>query len=276
MNSAQSDQDTLSEVFELVEKWMAESRLPDTPVVDYMSPKELKSKLNLEIPGSGEGNQGMLNQIKDYLRYSVKTGNPAYLNQLFGGIGFPGFVGEVITALTNTSMYTYEVAPVATLIEKALIEKMLSYTGWGSGEGIFTSGGSNSNLYAMLLARNSIFVNAKKEGITALPKLVILASERSHFSLLKGANTIGIGQNGVEKVQLDKNGRMRGEALSAAIERVVKQGRVPFMVCSTAGTTETGSFDAIDEIADIAEKHCLWHHVDGSWGGSLILSDRYQ
>ncbi len=144
-------------------------------------------------------------------------------------------------------MYTYEVAPVATLMEKALIEKMLSFTGWEQGEGIFTSVGSQSNLYAMLLARNATFPVVKTEGISTLPKLAILVSERSHFSLLKGANTIGIGHNGVVKVKVDERGRMRGAAVTQALEETLKKGMVPFMVCSTAGTTETGSFDAIDE-----------------------------
>jgi glutamate/tyrosine decarboxylase-like PLP-dependent enzyme len=78
------------------------------------------------------------------------------------------------------------------------------------------------------------------------------------------------------KVKVDERGRMRGTAVVQALEEILKKGMVPFMVCSTAGTTETGSFDAIDEISDLAEKHGLWHHVDGSWGGSLILSDKYQ
>lgn len=271
MNHPVSDESALSEIFELIKKWLDESRDPETPVIRYQKPNELAKSLELDLSEKGRGNTGMLKDVKSYLENAVRTANPAYLNQLFGGFGFPGFVGEVITALTNTSMYTYEVAPVATLMEKALIDKMISYTGWPSGNGIFTSGGSNSNLYALILARNSIFQGAKQEGITALPKLAILVSERSHFSMLKGANTIGIGQSGVVKVQVDERGRMRGDAVRKALEETVKKGMVPFMICSTAGTTETGSFDNLQEISDLAEKHKLWHHVDGSWGGSLIM-----
>mgnify|MGYP001103820191 CR=1 FL=1 len=155
-----------------------------------------------------------------------------------------------------------------------LIEKMLSYTGWASGTGSMLTGGSNTNMVAMLLARNAIFKGSKLEGITGLPKLAVFVSERSHFSMLKGANTIGIGQNSVIKVKLDESGRMRGPALKDAIEATLKKGYLPFMVCSTAGTTETGSFDAIDEVAKVAENYELWHHVDGSWGGSMILSEQ--
>jgi len=267
-------EEVLNRIFELINSWLKQSADPETPVNKYRTPENLKEELALKIEKSGVSEKVLLDEVEKYLDFSVKTAHPAYLNQLFGGFNFPAFIGEVITALTNTSMYTYEVAPVATLMEMQLIEKMLSYTGWASGTGSMLTGGSNTNMVAMLLARNAIFKGSKLEGITGLPKLAVFVSERSHFSMLKGANTIGIGQNSVIKVKLDESGRMRGPALKDAIEATLKKGYLPFMVCSTAGTTETGSFDAIDEVAKVAENYELWHHVDGSWGGSMILSEQ--
>ncbi len=276
MAYTQSQQAILQEVFELINSWIKESEKSDIPLLEYRDPESLIRELDLKISAKGSGDAALLEEVHKYLKYSVKTAHPAYLNQLFGGFNFPGFIGEVITSLTNTSMYTYEVAPVATLMEMALIDKMVSYTGWGSGTGSLLTGGSNTNMVAMLLARNSIFKGAKYTGLSGLPKLAILVSERSHFSMLKGANTIGIGQDGVIKVKIDENGRMRGPQIEEAIAQTRSKGMVPFMICSTLGTTETGSFDAIDEISPIAKKHKLWHHVDGSWGGSIILSKKYQ
>jgi glutamate/tyrosine decarboxylase-like PLP-dependent enzyme len=273
MNHKQSEKEVLAEVFELINRWISESQSKDIPVIDYHAPKELSSKLSLKIEEEGTGPVGLLDDIHTYLKFAVKTAHPGYLNQLFGGFNFPAFVGEVITALTNTSMYTYEVSPVATLMEIELMNKMISFTGWNSGTGSLLTGGSNTNMVAMLLARNKIFKGAKQEGISGLPKLAILVSERSHFSMLKGANTIGIGQGGVIKVKTDALGRMRGPELEDALEGALKAGFMPFMVCSTVGTTETGAFDNVDEISDVASKHELWHHVDGSWGGSIILSE---
>ncbi len=265
----------LQDIFELIQDWVSEGRNPDAKVIDYHKPEELKEKLDLGLGTEGSDTE-MLNQVREYLKYAVRTNHSSYLNQLFGGFNFPAFIGEVITSLTNTSMYTYEVAPVATLMEQEIIQKMISYTGWNIGEGALMTGGSNTNLVAMLLARNSKFPQAKAEGLSSLPKLAIFVSSRSHFSMLKGANTIGIGQNGVFKVDLDGDGRMRGDALERAIEKAVSEGFTPLMVCCTSGTTETGSFDAIDEAADVAEKYKIWLHVDGSWGGSAILSKKRQ
>lgn len=276
MNKYTSEEEVLKEIFQLAQQWISDSRDTDNLVVEHLSPNELQELFDFELKEDAGGNKQLLKEAKEYLKHAVRTSSPMYLNQLFGGFGFPGFVGEVLTALTNTSMYTYEVAPVASIMERKLIEKMISYTGWDSGEGIFTSGGSQSNLYALVLARNYIFPNVKNDGITALPKLAVLVSERSHFSLLKGANTIGIGQKGVIKVPVDDHGRMTGDAVSKAIEDTLKLGMMPFMVCSTAGTTETGSFDCIEQISEVAQKHQLWHHVDGSWGGALILHSDYK
>ncbi len=267
-------EEVLSAIFDLINSWLTQSADPEVSVNNYRLPEQLSKELKLQIEESGIGDDELILEVKKYLNYSVKTAHPAYLNQLFGGFNFPAFIGEVITALTNTSMYTYEVAPVATLMELRLIDKMLGFTGWNSGTGAMMTGGSNTNMVAMLLARNTIFKGAKMEGITGLPKLSVFVSERSHFSMLKAANTVGIGQNSVVKVKLDEDGRMRGEALKEAIEDSLAKGFLPFMVCSTAGTTETGSFDAVDEIAEVAEKYELWHHVDGSWGGSVILSEK--
>ena len=101
--------------------------------------------------------QEFLNLLDQYLNNSVKTWNKQFLNQLYSGFNFPAFIGEVFTVLTNTSMYTYEVAPVATRIETEMIQLMNSYAGYTDGDGIFVSGGSNANLIAMFSARNRIF-----------------------------------------------------------------------------------------------------------------------
>lgn len=269
----QTKRDTLQRVFDLMTQWLEKAKDPDTPVINYRQPSDLAEDLALNPTFSGAGELGLLRDVENYLENAVKTSNPAYLNQLFGGFNHPGFVGELITALTNTSMYTYEVAPAATLIERAMVDKMLSYTGWEDGSGVFTTGGSNSNLLAMMLARNNAFPQTKMHGLPAGVRPVVFASERSHFSMLKSANIIGIGQEAVVGVDLDENGQMRGPALEKAIKRAMEDGKTPFMICSTAGTTETGAFDAIDEVADIAEKYGLHHHVDGSWGGGLILTE---
>jgi nucleolar protein 9 len=84
----------------------------------------------------------------------------------------------------------------------------------------------------------------------------------------------GFGSKAVKSVPVDSRGCMRTDALNEAIEKAKAEGETPFYVNATAGTTVLGSFDPLDEIADVCQKHGLWLHVDGSWGGAIIFSEK--
>ncbi len=107
-------------------------------------------------------------------------GQPHFYNQLFTGIDEVGLLGQFITAATNTSMYTFEMAPVFSLIEAEVLKKMRELIGWegGRGDGIFSPGGSFSNIYGMLLARYHKFPESKSKGIKELPQMAIFCSEQ--------------------------------------------------------------------------------------------------
>lgn len=187
----------------------------------------------------------------------------------------PGLIGEIFTSLTNTSMATYEIAPVATLIEQTLIAEMNSYIGFSQGEGTFVTGGSNANLIALMCARNQTFPNAKYQGMPS-NAAVLFISDQAHYSFLKAANVLGIGLNNVIKVQTNTKGIMIPQALESAIVTSIQSGKTPFFVAATAGTTVLGAFDPLPELAQIAQKYQLWFHIDGAWGGAVMLSDRYR
>jgi len=86
----------------------------------------------------------------------------------------------------------------------------------------------------------------------------------------------GFGSGAVKSVGVDETGRMRADLLDEAVEKAKRDGETPFYVNATAGTTVLGSYDPIDEIADVCQKHKLWLHVDGSWGGPVIFSRRHK
>ncbi len=245
-------------------------------VVDYKSPEELKKLLNLTIEEPGEGYEGVFNDIENYLKYSVKTNHKQFLNQLYSSENLPAVLGEIIAAFTNTSMYTYEVAPVATLIEKELIDKMCGIAGYKNGGGTFATGGSNANMLAMMSARNKMLPAVKNTGMQNTKVLTAFVSEQSHYSFDTAANILGIGSNNVYKIAADESGKMAVDDLEQKIILSLKKGEVPFFIGTTAGTTLLGAFDPFDEIAVIAKKFGIWMHVDGSFGGSVILSKRYR
>ncbi|MBE9009731.1 aminotransferase class V-fold PLP-dependent enzyme, partial [Pseudanabaenaceae cyanobacterium LEGE 13415] len=262
----------LSKAFHLVNQYLEENADIATPVVHYLKPELLKNKLDLSIPDQGVSIDKFITLLETYLHYSVRTGHRQFFNQLFSGFNLPGFLGEVFASLTNTSMATYEIAPVATLIEQSLIEEMNSWIGFEQGEGTFVTGGSNANLVAMLCARNKAFPEAKYQGFSQ--RSVVFVSDQAHYSFLKAANVLGIGLNNVIKVKTDAKGSMIPAELETAIASSLASGHTPFFIAATAGTTVLGAFDPLPEIAEIAKKYQLWFHVDGAWGGAAIFSDR--
>ncbi len=263
-------------VIDLVNDYLKKSKNPETPVTHHLSPEELRQRIDLSLSEEGCLFEELLESIEQYLSFSVSTGHPQFLNQMWSGFSFPGLLGELFTSLTNTSMYTYEVAPVATLMETECIKKMGAICGFEKPEGLLLSGGSNGNLQAMLIARNRTFPNLKKEGFSSSQNLTAFVSEESHYSFEKSANILGLGTKSVRKIKTNDRGEMIPSKLAGAIEKSLQQGERPFFVGATAGTVVKGAFDPIEEIVSITQSYNLWFHVDGSFGGSVLLSPQHR
>lgn len=240
-------------------------------VVDYASAESLSKTTDVHLPLEGHGADALFDDIDEFLRHSVKTNRPEFMNPLWGGLSTAGFAGEVITALTNTSMYTYELAPFATLIEQAILKRMGELVGFSGGAGTLATGGSNGNMLGMLCAREVAFPSSTHRGIDGT-KMAAFVSAESHYSVLMSANVIGIGHRNLFKIACDEDGRMRPDALRDEIQRARSEGLTPFCIVSTAGTTVRGAFDPLVEIGEIAHQEGLWHHVDAAWGGSAMFS----
>jgi len=271
-----NDLNILSSAFDKIKAYIQANNDVSKSVIDFKTPAELSKVIDFEISKKGVSETEFLDLLDKYLEYSVKTGNKQFLNQLYAGFNFPAFIGEVFSVLANTSMYTYEVAPVATRIEMEMIRLMNTYTGYTEGDGIFLSGGSNANLIAMFSARNRISPDSRKEGYDRNEKLTAFVNENAHYSFGTAANVLGIGTKNVVKVKSDAEGRMIPAELEKAILLAVSEGKKPFFVAATCATTMMGAYDPIDAIADITEKYGIWLHADGAFGGSLILSDKHR
>ena len=237
--------------------------------------KTLSKTTDLKIPLEGHGMNAVLDDIDTYLRACVKTNRPEFMNPLWGGVSTVGLAGEIISSLTNTSMYTYELAPLATLIEHTLLNRMSEMVGFESGAGTLTTGGSNGNMLGMLCARQAMTPSSTQNGFDGRNMVVYVSSE-AHYSVLMSANVIGIGHQNIVQVACEQDGSMKPSALQEEIERTRREGGVPFCVVSTAGTTVRGSFDPLKDIGDIAHANGLWHHVDAAWGGSAMFSSKFR
>jgi len=247
--------------------------LRDGKVVDYHDYSALKNKLkSLDIPVGSQSWENVWSTIKLYLDNSVKTAHPQYFNQLWAGQSKPALVGSIIEAIANTSMYTYEVAPVATIIENEMLTVFKRTFGFASGEAQVTTGGSNSNYVALLLALHKKFPELKQSGLQGLPKCAVFVSSDAHYSMDKASVMSGIGLDSLYKIPTDDRGVMRSDELQRQIQACKDEGRVPISIIGTAGTTVRGAYDDFEELAIIAKEHDCWLHVDGAWGGAVAFS----
>eukprot|EP01064_Diplonema_japonicum_P014120 TRINITY_DN2164_c0_g1_i1.p1 TRINITY_DN2164_c0_g1~~TRINITY_DN2164_c0_g1_i1.p1 ORF type:complete len:531 (+),score=140.75 TRINITY_DN2164_c0_g1_i1:56-1594(+) len=246
----------------------------DQKVIDIVNPEVIQEAVKIQCDDSEETSYtDMLKSLEGVLKYSVRTSHPRFMNMLYGCTDIMGIVGEVVATFCNTNIHTYEVSPVFTLMENEVIEKLCKYVGYTNGDGVFAPGGSFCNMYGMLMARNKKCPDIRMEGFGG-KTLVAFTSKECHYSVQKGANLIGIGMKNVVGVACNDIGQMIPSELEIAIEKSLSEGKTPFMVNSTAGTTVKGSFDDFNAIADICEKYSLWMHVDAAWGGSVLMSEK--
>lgn len=242
----------------------------------------LKNRVNkIDINEEGKSLDYVLEELKElYLNDCIHFHHPKYIAHLNCPILTPTLVAEAFISSLNSSMDTWDQSAGGTFIELKLIDWTLDLLHYPkNGDGIFTSGGTQSNMMGLLLARDHYIktnynIDPKMEGLPQeASKFKILCSEVSHFSLKKNLSLLGLGQNAVVPVAVDKNFKMSIPDLKAKIEQLKQKGNLPIAIVATAGTTDFGSIDPLTEIAHIAKEHNMWFHVDAAYGGGLLISD---
>ncbi|MFP5311451.1 MAG: pyridoxal phosphate-dependent decarboxylase family protein, partial [Actinomycetes bacterium] len=196
----------------------------------------------------------------------------------------PALVGEAVLSALNSSLDTWDQSAGATMIERRLIDWAADRLGLGgNADGIFTSGGSQSNLQALLIARNHAVANLRQDPARSglrLPALLdtlrIFTSQDSHFSVQKSAAMLGLGFDAVITVPTAADHRMDPAALAEAMADTQRAGLTAMAVVATAGTTDFGAVDPLADLAALARAHGAWFHVDAAYGGGLMVSGRYR
>jgi len=232
----------------------------------------------LELPFSvdGKGKDGLLRTIKEIQKYSVNTWSQGFLDKLYASTNPVGVAADLFLSSLNTNVHVYQVSPALTLVEKQTskaLAGLFGLHGQFSG-GVSQPGGSAANQSSLIIARNTLFPETKSRG-NGRRKFVLFTSVHGHYSTEKAAQMLGFGSDAVRSVPVDEAGCLKASELSRMIDESRIEGETPFYVSATAGTTVLGSFDPLEEIADVCQKHGLWFHVDGSWGGPVVFSETH-
>lgn len=249
------------------------------------TPDELKKIVHAGtiLPEHGLGWEKTLELAKKIvLPNLLRPSSTGYMPHLHSPATLESIAAEAIISAFNQSMDSWDQAPVATEIEVEVVRQLCALYGYKeSSDGVFTSGGSQSNQSAMILARDSFIQeklhhDARKNGLPEnFRKLRMYTSEISHFSMEKSAHILGLGYDSVVKVPVDSNKRMDADALERLVNSDIKNGNIPFLAVATVGTTDFGSIDPVEKINEICRKNGMWLHADAAYGSGVILSKKY-
>jgi glutamate/tyrosine decarboxylase-like PLP-dependent enzyme len=206
----------------------------------------------------------------------VHVTHPRYFGLFNPNPTFPAQCADRIAGAFNPQLATLVTSPAAVEIEAHVIRSVAGRAGFPpEATGHFTTGGTEANCTALICAltrSNSRFAMNGARAFDGPP--VFYVSNESHRAWLKIAHQAGVGRAAVRLVATDGSGRMDTMALADAVNADRGRGCVPVMIAATAGTTNAGMIDPLEDCAEIARTSGLWYHVDAAWGGALIASDR--
>lgn len=215
-----------------------------------------------------------MDEVLAFLEKNVDTNglNPAsggHIGYIPGGGIYPTAMGDFLAAVTNRYAGVFFGGPGAVQLENSLIRWMCEVVGFPkNAHGNLCSGGSIANLIAITTARDRKKITSRK-----VVSSVIYVTNQTHHCVQKAIRIAGLNESILRYIPMDDRFKMDINALSSQIESDRAEGLNPFLIVGSAGTTDTGSIDPLDDIANIAEANDCWFHVDAAYGGFFVMVD---
>ncbi|GFD76382.1 aspartate aminotransferase family protein [Tenacibaculum mesophilum] len=251
----------------IAEHW---ATLEQKKPVASASRKEMDSIFLQEAPNEGMSAEKVLDFVMDnVIPNSTVISHPKAYSFVPGPSNFISTMADSLATGFNIFSGGWMVSPAAAELEIVTMNWLLKMYNFPveKGGGIFTSGGSMANLTALVTARRL------KCG-DDFSKAVIYLSDQAHSSNIKAIRVLGFKKEQIRILPTDLEFRISINKLKNAIAKDRLEGLQPFCYIASAGTTNTGTVDPLNEIADICEEEDLWFHIDGAYGGAAILAEK--
>ena len=188
-------------------------------------------------------------------------------------------MGELLAQMTNQGVDVWHAGPFAAFAEEEVVRWLCDLVGYGpDGFGLLTSGGVMANFMGMTLARDLRL--GRIRDLPGPPRgkdlegARVYTSDQTHFSIARALDELGFPPQTLVVLPSDDDFHLRGAPVADAVTRDRTAGLTPFAIAAVAGSTNTGSVDAVGELADVAEAEGLWLHVDAAYGGGARLTER--
>ncbi|MES2758528.1 MAG: aminotransferase class V-fold PLP-dependent enzyme [Pseudomonadota bacterium] len=289
-----SDPAPLQRALAMLRDWLAPAGKPAYPPTPFAELTETFD--DYAMPAHGIGVDAFLGELQQrVLAHTAHLNHPRYLGHMTQALPWATIMAETFTAALNQNQVKIETAYASTLVEKQLLGWMhrkvyqcddayyaQAMRSRNQAIGNLVNGGTMGNLTALAVALERQLPGTRREGLcAALAKsghrgLAVVGSARVHYSLKKAMATLGLGENALHTIPVDRDNRIDMHALQARLDELRAAGIKLLALVGIAGTTETGAIDPLAQLAALARREGAWFHVDAAWGGALLVADQFR
>jgi aromatic-L-amino-acid decarboxylase len=260
--------------------WVADymARVPELPVQSQVEPGDVRALLPTAAPEEPEPFEDLVRDLDAVVLPGITHWqSPGWFAYFPANTSPPSVLAELVTAALGAQGMLWSTSPAVTEIEAHVLDWLVDLLGlpqeWktavGPGGGVIQMSASDSTHVAHVVARQvAVDRGASTDDVVAY------SSSQAHSSIEKGARVAGIRH--VRLIEVDERFALRPAAFEAAIEQDLAAGLVPAIVTSAIGTTATAAVDPVAEIATIAQRHGLWHHIDAAYAGSAMICPEFR
>lgn len=283
----------LRQALHMMQGWLGADRgqpYPGTPL------ETLKRQINnLPLPVDGIPVAAMLAELeRDIFAHSAQLNHPRFIGHMTQALPWIAILAEALVATLNQNQVKIETAYVSTLIENQVLgwlhqrvyQRDASFYAevFADGNtplGNMVNGGTMGNLTALAVALERQLPGVRKQGLLAVLNasawqgVAVLGSARTHYSMKKAMASLGLGEDALHLIPVNRENQIDLLALEQKIAELKARQIKILALVGIAGTTETGAIDPLRALAGIAGREQIWFHVDAAWGGALLLSDHH-
>ena len=253
-----------------------QEKIQQGPIYPNVTPEEIRSYLASRYDFTKPMLlEDVVSDVERMLQtWQVQVTHRRYFGLFNPSVTLASVVADALVAMYNSQLANWRTSPAANEMERHTLGWLTAKFGLPpESRATFTSGGTEANLSAVVVALTTAFPGYGENGLRSLdaPPTIYL-TEEAHHGYNKIAHMTGLGRKALRMVATDCGLKLDIEDLKRRVAEDRRNGFAPFMVIGTCGTTGAGIIDPLPELGRFCREAGLWFHVDAAWGGAAILS----